>query len=346
MAQAQAVDGRYVFLDYLRAAAAWLVVWDHVANIIPGWSGRTFPPALWVRDHVSAPLGVIQDFGWFGVALFFLISGFIISDRAAVESPYRFVLRRLLRIYPMMATAVAVSLALGAASPPGPIQILLNISLLNYLTVPQVVLVGVAWTLIIEMIFYALTAVTQFMRGSPHRIAVNLALVTAAIFSRGMFGPSYGLFATSMSYLPILVMGQIVYWWLARGRLSAPVGLAYLAAAFGVFLLGLRAINPQFLPVTNSYLVSVAYALGLFVILLRARLPAWRSVRFLADTSYSLYLMHGLVGWWVINFMMPRSPLPVAVLLAAAASLAAATLSFWLIERPSQALARRLTRDR
>jgi peptidoglycan/LPS O-acetylase OafA/YrhL len=29
--------GRYALLDYLRGAAAWLVVWDHLATIMPGW---------------------------------------------------------------------------------------------------------------------------------------------------------------------------------------------------------------------------------------------------------------------------------------------------------------------
>ena len=43
----------------------------------------------------AAPLGIIQDFGWFGVALFFLISGFIISDRAAAESTRTFVISTL-----------------------------------------------------------------------------------------------------------------------------------------------------------------------------------------------------------------------------------------------------------
>jgi peptidoglycan/LPS O-acetylase OafA/YrhL len=347
MAPAPQTDSRYVFLDWLRALAAWLVVWDHLANVMPFNSGRYLPLAHWVRNNITGPLGIIQDFGWFGVAVFFLISGFIISDRAAVESPYRFVVRRVLRIYPMMAAAVAVSLAVGSAWPaPNLTQILLGISLANYLIVPQIVVVGVAWTLIIEVTFYAITALTQFMRASPHRIAINLGLAAVVIQTRGMFGPSYALFATNMSYLPVLVMGQIVYWWLARGRLSAPIGMAYLAAAFGVFLFGLRAINTQFLPVTNSYLISVIYALGLFVILMRAKMPAWRGVRFLADTSYSLYLMHGLVGWWVIKVMAPSWPLPLVVALAAAASLASATLSFWLVERPSQKLARRLTRDR
>lgn len=339
---------RYVFLDYLRAVAAWLVVWDHMANLVPQRMGQAFAPARWVRHNITDPLGIIQDFGWFGVVVFFLISGFIISDRAAVESPYRFVVRRLLRIYPMMAVAVALSIALGVSTAPLSVStILLNVSLINYLIVPQVVLVGVAWTLIIEMVFYAITALTQFMRRSPHRIAINLAFCTLVIYQRGAFGPDFGLFATVVSYLPILVMGQAVYWWLEAERLSWPWGFAYLGAAWGVFLLGVRAIHPEFAPADNSYAISVAYALLLFVALLNVRLPEWRAIRFLSDTSYSVYLLHGLLGEQLLILLLRHhTPVNLAIAVAAAASLAGSWITFRFVERPTQRLARALTRNR
>lgn len=338
---------RYVFLDYLRATAAWLVVWDHLGTIIPGWSGRVFPPAQWVRNNITGPLGVIQDFGWFGVALFFLISGFIISDRARVESAFEFIVRRVLRIYPMLAVAVLLSAAFVAAkSQATPHNLFLNLTLANYVVVPQVALLGVAWTLVIEVIFYAVTAATQFARGSPHRIAVNLAVAAFAIWKRGAFGESFALFAVAASYLPILVMGQTVYWWLARKRLSALWGLAYLAAAYGVFLWGMRAMHAEFLPLSNSYLVSVTYALLAFIGIMHIQLPPQRVVRLLSDTSYSMYLLHGTIGYLILASLAARAPLWMAILAAATGSLAASYLAYRLVEKPSQRLGRYLTRAR
>lgn len=347
MTGAPETDNRFVFLDYLRALAAWLVVWDHLANVFLHDRGRVFRPAEFIRDNITAPLGIIQDFGWFGVTLFFLISGFIISDRARVEGFYAFVVKRVLRIYPMLAIALALSVALVSSKDQVTVKnVLLNLTLANYFIVPQVVLLGVAWTLAIEVAFYALTAATQFARGSPHRIAFNLAVVALAIWQAREFGPNFFLLAATATYLPILMMGQTVYWWLARRRLSAPWGFAYLAAAYGVFLWGVRTIHPDFLPVTNSYLVSIAYALLLFVGLLHIRLPERRLVRFLSDTSYSVYLLHGIVGWVVLEALMTRAPLTVAIPLAAAASLAASLVTYLIIEKPSQRLARRLTQGR
>ncbi len=337
-------ESRYIFLDYLRAAAAWLVVWDHLVAGFPQQLGHPLRLAVWVQRNVSGPLGIIQDFGWFGVALFLLISGFIISDRAAVESMRTFVIRRVLRIYPMMIVAVLLTVAIGgAAARPSLQTILLNMTLASYLRVPQVLLVGVAWTLVIEVTFYAITAATQVIRGSPHRIAINLAIIAFAIWNRGAFGPSFGMLANSISYLPVLVMGQTVYWWLERGRLSALWGFGYLTAASGLFLLGVRAVNAPFEPVTNSYVISLAYAVLLFLVMRQARLPESRMVRVLSETSYSLYLMHGIVGSGLLSVLLPRIGAPAAVTLSIAASLLSASLTYLLVERPTLKFARRLT---
>ncbi|HLZ75436.1 acyltransferase [Phenylobacterium sp.] len=335
---------RYVFLDYLRALAAWLVVWDHLGTILPGWVHLVFVPAQWVRDHVTGPLGIIQDFGWFGVAVFFLISGFIISDRASVESFREFAVKRLLRIYPMFIFAVLFAAAfVDARDQVNAKSLLLNLTLANYFFVPLTALVGVAWTLFIEMIFYGLTAVTQFARNSPHRIAINLIFTALVVWKRGVLGGIFTPFAAFVAYMPVLVMGQTIYWWLARSRLSAAWGLAYLTAAFAVFLWGVRLIQPSYLPATNSYLISVAYAVLLFLAVMRLRLPQRRAIRFLADTSYSVYLLHGLVGSLVLFAVLKHAPLGVAIALAAIASLLAAAVTQRFIETPANRLARRLT---
>ena len=343
----QGMASRYVFLDYLRALAAWLVVWDHLANIVPAIQGRSFAPAQFAQDNFAVPLGMIQDFGWFGVALFFLISGFIISDRASVESARQFLVRRVLRIYPMLVVAVLLSTLLVATRDQITIRnVLLNMTLANYLVLPQIVLVGAAWTLVVEMMFYALTAATQAARTSPHRIGANLLFIALVIWKARAFGSQFFLVAAAACYLPVLVMGQTVYWWLVRRRLSALWGLAYLLGAYGVFLYGLRSILPAFLPVANSYLVSVTYALLLFITLLHVKVPERRVVRFLSDTSYSMYLLHGIIGWSLLLALMPRMSLWLAIPLSMAASLAAAYMTYRLVELPGQRLARRLTRKK
>ena len=67
-------------IDALRAAAATLVLWRHVAdvyvNLGPGVSGR------WLQSVAAA-----VDFGRIGVVAFFMISGFVIPFSINPKSP-------------------------------------------------------------------------------------------------------------------------------------------------------------------------------------------------------------------------------------------------------------------
>ncbi len=95
-------NGRFVFLDYLRALAAWAVVWNHMLATWPEQRGIHPLVVTAVRAWITQPPGVIQDFGWMAVAVFFLISGFIITHVAAREGVMEFLIKRLFRVFPLL----------------------------------------------------------------------------------------------------------------------------------------------------------------------------------------------------------------------------------------------------
>lgn len=67
------------------------MLWDH---LVATWLDRnlvSWEPLNAMRAYLVKPLGNIQDFGFVGVALFFLISGFIITHVATSESRRQFV---------------------------------------------------------------------------------------------------------------------------------------------------------------------------------------------------------------------------------------------------------------
>lgn len=88
-------------ISLLRAIAALMVVYDHLFCIVPlrHFGSAAFPAPV-VQEYISTPLGIIQDFGWLGVAIFFLVSGFIISHVAMRENRVEFIVKRVFRIYP------------------------------------------------------------------------------------------------------------------------------------------------------------------------------------------------------------------------------------------------------
>lgn len=336
------------FLDALRAAAAWLVVWDHLLCAYPERWKLPMPLVDWVNAHVNQPLGIIQNFGWYGVCLFFLISGFVITHAALHESPRAFVVRRLFRIYPMVAVALALGLLL---EPPTralatPESVLAALLLVNYWISPQVVLIGVAWTLAVEMLFYALILATHALGRRPAlRLALLLGLVSLALAFCREFGPHFFLVAATAAYLPFLLVGQLMYVVGHQRAVGVKAGLLLGVAVYAVMLQGLREVHTVFLPLDNSYLITFAWSLCTFLLAwrLEERLRPGRATRLLADTSYSLYLLHGIVGVAVLDRLVPLTgywpALAVALAVVAAVVLA---LHRW-VERPLQDLGRRLS---
>lgn len=134
-------------LQVLRAFAVFQVAWDHTAQVVVG--GRGLGPSY---------------FGIFGVDLFFVISGFIMSmivlrlDKPSGLATSRdFLMRRLTRIFPIYWVAVLLFVARKVASQgvhhwPNYWSALF---LLPSPTYPEwVFMIGFSWTLVFEMVFY------------------------------------------------------------------------------------------------------------------------------------------------------------------------------------------------
>lgn len=76
---------------------------------------------LALHSHLAVQQPVTQipflsDFGWLGVRLFFVISGFIIAERIGHERSFgRYAAKRFLRVFPLylMVTLTAIALRAG-----------------------------------------------------------------------------------------------------------------------------------------------------------------------------------------------------------------------------------------
>lgn len=339
----------FPFLDTLRATAALLVVWDHLFALWPQHHGITMAPVALMRTHVNTPLGLIQDFGWLGVVMFFLISGFVITHVAQRETALEFAVKRVVRIFPMLMLATLMAVSLDPALRRGLTAeaLLSNVLLVNYWMLPQVVLVGVAWTLAIEVVFYALMLCLFAWRRRPIALAaLLLAAVAAVIALARSFGPGFFLFASTVSYLPYLVAGQLIYFALYARTLSPGLFAALLLGVYAVLVAGLRTIHVDFLPIGNSYLSSFVLALAVFLagLGLNGRIRPSRVVKYLADTSYSLYLFHGIVGFFVLAHLSNAIGYPLALAAALVGVMAVVAVLHRSVERPVLEWGRRMAR--
>lgn len=344
-------------ISLLRAIAALMVVYDHLFCLVPlrHFGSAAFPASI-VQEYISTPLGIIQDFGWMGVAIFFIVSGFIISHVAIRESRTEFIVKRVFRIYPPLILAVLIAcLATYITSDitytAG--EILSAFTLANYWIHPQVPILGVAWTLAIEIIFYALTfSLLPILKRSPAiAITIQLVIIFSIYIARRNFGHSFFLFSASAAYLPYLIIGQVTYFMYAK-LITPKVFFALFLATYVAALTGIQLIHKVFLPIDNSYLINFTYAYFIFFLFLifKEKLKVPPFAQLLADSSYSIYLLHGTVGITVIvlasKYIESKSGIVVFLtsLSAAALSILASWLFFRLVERPSIKAARRACR--
>lgn len=352
--------GRVWFAQMLRGVACLLVVGHHLGYAFWALNGSTAaaarvdPLASPPRPAYLPPLEAAYHHGLtggaFGVALFFLISGFVIPISLERLDWKRFLLQRVFRILPTFAAALGLTcltMALYAAAHGRPVpftarDVLLNLGLHREWVGAQS-LDGVSWTLEVEVRFYLLcsllAAATALRRASGPLLAA-LALTVAAY----LLGDAYGFLGQhlprafwaartvglSAVYLPFMFVGTCFYNHF-RGRWSA----AKLAVAAGGLLLLSRLNLRQFdAPASFTSFIAVSYPAAFVVFaacyLLRDRLPRLRVLDAAAEISYPLYLTHGIPGYVLLTVLCARG---MGAYAALAVTLTAAPASAWLLHR-------------
>ncbi|QFY13104.1 acyltransferase family protein [Nonomuraea phyllanthi] len=157
-------------IDALRITAAVAVMIYHY--VFSGPVGGSSPLRFAAADEVAR-------FGYLGVDLFFVISGFVVLLNAWDRRPRAFLVSRIVRLYPAFWVAVTitalVSVTLGMGRYPVTfVQYLANLTMLNSLPdIPDIDVVY--WTLWAEIRFYVLIFALSW-------IGVTLGRVTAMLW--------------------------------------------------------------------------------------------------------------------------------------------------------------------
>lgn len=78
------------FLHILRGVAVLMVVWAHFTGWWLDVSHVHWKAYSFVSRHIATPLQIFKDGGFLAVVIFFLISGYIISQAADREDRFEF----------------------------------------------------------------------------------------------------------------------------------------------------------------------------------------------------------------------------------------------------------------
>ena len=265
---------------------------------------------------------IVGPFGLGGVTLFFMLSGFLIERHLSRDSNLaRYASRRIFRIMPAYFGCLAVILAIEPFLPNAHHwtlrEIAVNVILLqDVLSAPLIL--GVIWTLLIEIKYYALAPL--IMRAGP--VAVRLA-PWAAIGANLIIVAMRVEASNLLTYLIYCLIGMQFGPW-QRGEMSN--------WALGLVVAFAAAATLRF---SSYFAIGLAIFVVLDAVIMAFALTRQRGVPplpFIGKISYSWYLYHAAIGYPIIA--LAPTGIGVTIILATAASLFAAWLSFVALERP------------
>jgi peptidoglycan/LPS O-acetylase OafA/YrhL len=352
-----AATPRFALIDAMRGIAALAVVAYHVY-----W--------LDLLPHAASPLAEpfhsVFAYGYLGVYIFFVISGFVIaySVRDVRITPAfvgRFALRRSIRLDPPYWVAIAGAIAVMAVESPdralpsaGDVAAHV-LYLQQFVGVPH--LIGVFWTLCLEIQFYLAYVVLMLVaqrvaRGQVWFVFGPLWIVSLAIATNVLrLGHPWFLWAW-----PYFFLGAITAWHRA-GRISSRAWIAITGAT----CLALMWSRSRWLTADDAperIGVVAASALVLFLAGRKRRdgrsplelVTLGRPMQYLGRISYSLYLTHVLVASlsasyairWLALDSLGSVELIALLLGCTAASVVVAHILHVVVERPAHRLSRRV----
>ncbi|WP_436905916.1 acyltransferase family protein [Acinetobacter johnsonii] len=305
---------RYDGIQVLRLIAALLVVITHI----------TFYNHERLDQNVS-----IWSFGAIGVDIFFIISGFIMVATSGIYDgkPVHwkdFVKKRILRIVPMYWIATSIKVLALLSVPAMVLHAELDISriIMSYLFLPQFnpagrfePLLGVGWTLIYEMFFYAFFAFLSIFR-MPDWPAVT------------------------MYFHPIILYFVAGMWIYHYYRKLSHKSMMIITAIIGVLFFILAFLLDMDVTAKAKSLAGFLLAIWIFLFflaiepLIHGRIP--RVLLFLGEASYVLYLFHPLFLPIIPEFFARYMNVPAwfSVLISIPTALIGASIIHRIIEKP------------
>ena len=292
------------------------------------------------------------SYGWLGVELFFVISGFVICMSAWGRTVGGFARSRIVRLYPAYWAAIALtSLVLTlwphVRQPVSVSDALLNLTMLHEPLGARSV-DAVYWTLWAEARFYLLFAVVVW-RGLTYRRALMFCYgwLLAAAIATGADTPLLTLLVQP-DYAPYFVAG-IAYFLINRfgSHLAvwAVVAVSLLMAqaqSMAALRHVTRDVLHRSLPVAPAFFIVLAiFAVMAAVAVGSLSWIRWRWLTVAGVLTYPLYLVHEYIGWTMIFGLRSLLPRYLTLAVVVLAMLLIAGLVHHLCERP---LARLLNR--
>jgi peptidoglycan/LPS O-acetylase OafA/YrhL len=379
------VKNHFQLLDPLRLGAALSVAVFHLMFWSWAWSSIGVRPGFehYVAADVQFPSAArFTWFGWVGVEIFFVISGFVIANSASKSSATEFLFDRALRLYPAVwvcSTLTFIVLLLFAGEPASEF-------ILPYLRAMLLIPKGITgqwldciyWTLAAEMAFYGLVFCALLTKKITLRHLAWGLTIYSGVFNAFSLLVLTGVIRSEILYFVILMFRvPCAAWLLSHGCFFAlgiwlfisanrkwtaleqfAVAVTCLSGCAEIFyfssylLLNIPAIAGQ-----SPFVPIIVWAAAVFLIAVAANRSRrstgtaspdaagylrTRYLRTLGLITYPLYLTHDVIGSAIIRVLIDAG---LDASLAVWACLGMLVLVCWLICAKIEPAIRRLLRE-
>ena len=292
-------DNRIPELDYLRGLAALSVLIFHYLFKGPT-DGLIWSPSFGLLTDVAG-------YGYLGVNLFFIISGFVIAMSLKGMSVFDFLKARAIRLLPAMwvcATVTAISITV--LSP----QVWPMTNWLASLTlIPEwfgsLGVDGAYWSLRVEVQFYI--AVGLFIALGRFKLAPVAIGIWLAASAANLLFPIWRLdFLLCLAWAPYLCAGILFYNWYATG-LRNLTGFGLIVSFVLCVCYGYKsaAKDGYEIPWVSCLIVIILFAVFATLCGRKTRVKATAMSQILGEITYPVYLLHQTIGYLIFNAAIP-----------------------------------------
>ena len=336
--EAKAGKEHLATLDLLRLVAALSVLAFHYLfrSSVSGEMATAYPEV--------APVAI---YGYLGVNLFFLISGFVIAWSAEGRSWETFGLARFIRLYPghvvcMTLTFLVMLVLAPAAFPVSGAQYLANLTMFAP-ALGQPFMDGVYWSIVLELVFYGWVTLA-LLTGGFQRLKLELVMVWLAVSALNEFVIGSGalrmIFITEFG--PYFAGGILVHHMMSRGISQGALMLLIAAFLMSCNTLTvtqgwMQAHYGTSVPLPGLIVANVVmHGLLIAAVVFRARLKPSTLTLALGGLTYPLYLLHQHIGYVGIDAAAPMLGKWSAAAMITVAIIVISWAIWRFIEAPSQ----------
>jgi peptidoglycan/LPS O-acetylase OafA/YrhL len=326
------------WLDYTRFAAAAAVMMFHYLAFGPrkGVTGAATGFGL---------AGGVAEYGYLGVDVFFLISGYVILYSALGRRPDQFAVARAVRLWATFVVCMTLTVIAKALWAPPEDHITLVRYLANLSMIPrwfgQKAVDGVYWTLEFELMFYAAVFLVMALGQIKRARGIVIGWVALMVAARLALVFHYQAPHFFSGYYTLFAAGCVLA--LMRRHGPTPLLLVAFAAAALLSVEGayVRAVEmtaavPVLLPWISALVVAAAYVP--FLVFAKGG-PSLPGAGTAGRVTYPLYLLHAHLGYLLIIHLPINKWL--AVGLTGAAMIFLAWLVYRFFEEPTEDWRRR-----